>query len=102
MGRRPFDASRDLRTEYRGTNATGKTVTCVPCGQIAFELPHDPTARGRALEDLGLAAHLELAHDVIGCRLKCSDPGCDLSHVVPSEELMAGPHHAVEGSKTEG
>src|SRR5689334_9546892 len=65
MNTRPFDASRDLKTDYRGSTKAGKTVTCVACGLIVFDLPEQPTVSQREAEGLRLAAHLEFTHDMV-------------------------------------
>ena len=78
---RPFDASKDLKTEYRGESKLGKKVTCLPCGEVVFELPEEPTVRQREEEGLRLAAHLEFSHDMVVRRGRCSDPSCEIFHV---------------------
>lgn len=81
MPDRPFEPSSDLKTEYRGESRLGKTVTCLPCGEVVFELPDDPTPQQRRTEGVRLAAHLELAHDMVVRHGRCADQACDLIHV---------------------
>ena len=81
MDGRPFDAAKDLRTEYRGTTRLGKRVTCVPCGLVVFELPDHPSVAEREAEGVRLAAHLEFAHDMVVRRGPCADAQCDIIHI---------------------
>lgn len=98
----PFDASKDLRTEYRGTTKLGKTVTCVPCGEVVFELPDNPTLGQRQAEGMRLAAHLEFAHDMVVRHGKCSDPACDILHVEAFHKADPGPGTAAHPGAGQG
>jgi len=102
MGKQPFDASRDLRTEYRGTTKAGKTVTCVPCGEIVFDLPDNPTVSQRHAEGVRLAAHLEFTHDMVVRRGKCADAACDLIHVEAFHKVAPGPGTAADPRAGQG
>jgi hypothetical protein len=102
MDKRPFDASRDLRTEYRGTTTAGKTVTCLPCGEVVFDLPDNPTLSQRQAEGLRLAAHLEFAHDMVVRRGKCADASCDLLHVEAFPKAAPGPGTAADPRTGQG
>jgi len=81
MDERPFDATKDLETEYRGSTHLGKRVTCLPCGLVVFELPDHPTLAEREAEGVRFAAHLEFAHDMIVQRGPCADAECDIIHI---------------------
>ncbi|HVE41518.1 MAG TPA: hypothetical protein VNM14_16625 [Planctomycetota bacterium] len=102
MGQQSFDASRDLRTEYRGTTNAGKTVTCVPCGEVVFDLPDEPTVAQRRAEGVRLAAHLEFAHDMVVRLGKCADAGCDLIHIEAFPKVAPGPGTAANPQSGQG
>jgi hypothetical protein len=102
MDKRTFDASKDLRTEYRGATQVGKTVTCIPCGEVVFDLPDHPTVSQRQAEGVRLAAHLELAHDMVVRRGKCSDAGCDLIHVEAFHKVAPEPGTAADPRAGQG
>ena len=98
----PFDASRDLRTEYRGSTRVGKTVTCIPCGELVFDLPDDPSVGERRAEGLRLAAHLEFTHDMVVRLGKCSDAGCHLIHIEAFPKAAPGPGTAANPRSGQG
>jgi hypothetical protein len=81
MDKSPFDAAKDLKTEYRGSTTLGKRVTCLPCGLVIFELPDQPTLAEREAEGLRFAAHLEFTHDMVVHRGACADADCDIIHI---------------------
>ena len=89
MDKKQFDASKDLKTEYRGTTKLGKTVTCIPCGEVVFELPDEPTESQRQAEGVRLAAHLEITHDMVVRRGRCSDTSCDVIHIEAFPKTVA-------------
>ena len=102
MDKKPFDASKDLKTEYRGTSKLGKTVTCVRCGEIVFELPDSPTVSERQAQGLRLAAHLEFTHDMVVRHGRCADANCDIIHVEAFHKVAPGPGTAANPSAGQG
>lgn len=75
-----FDPMKDLKVELDERGLSRK-VTCIPCAQVIFDLPPNPTDAERLVQGKAHAAHLEFAHEMEVWYGRCQDPSCGRFHL---------------------
>lgn len=85
-----FNPHVDLKTDL-DEEGFARKVICIPCCQLVFSLPTVPSEAERLREGKGLAAHLELAHDLVAFYGRCPDPECRKFHLSAFEKDKVPP-----------